>query len=336
MLEDYDATYVADDLLKKWDRGELSEKEQDIAAQFLIHTGFFETLKEQYIKQLTQDRNIAWIPFLELLSKVTKSLPDDIIDPILVGMTEEKKLEQIVYAGEAANLHPRLSKLVKDLSGEIFDKLKKEKLELKSTLQRHINDRMDSEALKVSAKLKEKFPTDQEISDLTSDMDLAKIRSLIQKKERDLQADLLSTKKALQDDAQKSVERNKISENVLENAKKNPAAAYDLAILLTQMEVYDDALTCLSYAPPSLEKDWLKLDLLIKSENYIEAINESFEIEKKYPENPDTIYATLEFRAQALYGLGEQSKAIQILEKLLEISPKNQTARVLLHSWRTI
>jgi len=100
------------------------------------------------------------------------------------------------------------------------------------------------------------------------------------------------------------------------------------------MEVYDDALACLSYAPPSQEKDWLKLDLLIKSENYIDAISDSFEIENKYPEKPETIFATLEFRAQALYGLGEKEKAIQILEKVLEISPKNHTAKVLLHSWR--
>lgn len=334
LLQDFDATYVADDLLKKWDKGELSEKEQDIAAQFLINTGFLKTLQSQFSKQLTQDRYIAWIPFLELISKTSTTLPDDIVDPILVGMTENNKLEDIVYVQQSKKLHARFQKLIKTFYLEKQQKLEEEKKALTEKLQRHINDRMDSEIQKVSKELKEKFPGDATVINITSDLDLARIRTLVQKKERDLQSNFATAKNIVAKDPANSAEKNKISEDALENAKKNPSAAYDLAILLTQMEVYDDALACLSYAPQSLEKDWLKLDLLIKSENYIDAISESFEIEKKYPEKPETIFATLEFRAQALYGLGEKEKAIQILEKVLEVSPKNHTAKVLLHSWR--
>lgn len=334
LLQDFDATYVADDLLKKWDRGELSEKDQDIAAHFLINTGFLKTLQAQYSKQLTHDRYIAWIPFIEMISRTTETLPDDIVDPILVGMTENNKLEDIVYVQQSKKLHSRFKKLIKTFSNEKKVQLEEEKKQLTEKLQRHINDRMDAEIKKVSELLKEKFPDDSDILNITSDLDLARIRTLIQKKERDLQSTFSTTKNIAKKDPANSAAKNQISEDVLRNAKENPESAYDLAILLTQMEVYDDALTCLSYAPSSLEKDWLKLDLLIKSENFIDAISESFEIEKKYPENPETIFATLEFRAQALYGLGEEEKAIQILEKVLEISPKNHTAKVLLHSWR--
>jgi tetratricopeptide (TPR) repeat protein len=165
---------------------------------------------------------------------------------------------------------------------------------------------------------------------MTADMDMARIRTLVQKKERDIQQILPHNL-----DTVSAEDKIKISQDVIKNAKKNPAVAYDLAILLTQMEVYDEAIKCLDFAPPSIEKDWLKLDLLIKSQNYIFAISESFEIEKKYPERPETIISTLEYRAQALYGLGEKEKAIQILEKLLEVSPKNYTAKLLLHTWRS-
>lgn len=331
LLQDHDATYVADDLLKKWDRGELSQEDQHIAAQFLIHAGFLQTLQSQFEKQLSQDRYVPWIPFLEMICRSNKTLPDETVDPILVGMTESNQLEDLIYIKNASKLHPRFKKLIKTFLDETEVTLATEKKQLTEKLQRQINDRMDTEVQSLSLILRERFPGDKEVLDITSDLDLAHIRSLVQKKERDIQQTI-----PLKKENKNTPEKVKIVEDVIKNAQKTPSTAYDLAILLTQMEVYDDALKCLSYAPSSIEKDWLKLDLLIKSENFIEAINESFEVEKKYPENPETLFAALQVRAQALYGLGEKEKAIQILEKVLETSPKQQTAKVLLHSWRNI
>jgi tetratricopeptide (TPR) repeat protein len=330
LLQDHDATYVADDLLKKWDSGELSEKDQDIAAQFLINTGFLQTLQNHFAKQLTQDRYIAWIPFLEMLSRQTQALPDEIVDPILVGMTENNRLEHIIFAQSSEKLHPRFKKLIKTFLFEREENLEKEKIDLKEKLQRHIHDRLDNEVQKLSLELRQKFPNDKEILEMTSDIDMARIKTLVQKKERDIQQILPHNTETVS-----AEDKNKLSKDVIKNAKKNPEAAYDLAILLTQMEVYPEALECLSYGNPSIEKDWLHLDLLIKCGNFIDAITDSFEIEKKYPDRPDTIISTLEYRAQALHGLGEKEKAIQILEKVLEVAPKNYSAKVLLHSWRS-
>ncbi len=334
LLQEFDVTYVADDLLKKWDRGELSEKDQDIAAQFLLNTGLHKTLQNQYSKQFTQDRYIAWIPFLEMLSQIETHLHEDIVEAILVGMTESNKLEDIIYAQKAKTLHPRFEKVIKTYLEERKTALEKEKSELKTKLQRLIADRMDTEIRDVSILLRQKFPNDKEIFEITSDLDLARIRSLVQKKERELHNKLQDENSPHELDKDFLEEKSKIGANVVESAKKNPNSAYDLSILLTQIELYDEALQCLSYAPESLEKDWLKLELLIKAENFIDAINESFEIESKYPQNPTTIFSALEYRAQALYGLGEKDKAIQILETVIKVSPSNQSAKVLLHAWR--
>lgn len=330
LLQEHDATYVADDLLKKWDSGELSEKDQDIAAQFLIHTGFLKTLQSHFTKQLTQDHYIAWIPFLEMLSRANQELPDEIVEPILLGMTENNKLEDIIFVQRSSRLHPRFGKLVETFIAERKQTYEKEKITLKEKLKNHVHDRMDDEIKQVAQELRKKFPDDKEVIDLTADIEMARIKTLIQKKERDIQQILPHNI-----DPVSAEDKSKLAKDVIKNAKKTPANAYNLAILLIQMEVFDEALVCLDFAPNSKEKDWLKLDLLIKSGNYIDAITESFEIENKYSEKPETIFATLEYRAQALFGLGEKEKAIQILEKILESSPKNQTARVLLLTWRS-
>ena len=329
-MQEQDAAFVADDLLKKWDRGELSEKDQDIAAQFLVHAGLLKTLQNQITKQLSKDQSIPWVALIQMILKVKKNIPDNIVDPIFVGMTELNQLENIIYIQAAKDLHPRFNSVITTLISEKIKALKEEKTQLKQKLQRHINDRMDTEVLNVSTLLREKFPTDKEILDMTSDIDMARIRGLLQKKERQYQEDF-NPKKEKPD----SKEIKELAQDVIRNAKKNPTTAYDLSILLAQMEIYEAAIECLDYAKPSFEKDWLKLDLLIQSENYIDAINESFEIEKKYFHKPETIFATLELRAKALYGLGEKDKAMQILEKIAENNPKNQTVKVLLKNWRS-
>lgn len=320
LLEEYDQTYVADDLLKKWDRGELSEKDQDVAAQFLIQSGFLSTLQNQFTKQLTQDRYISWIPLLELISRTNQSVPDNYVDPILVGMTEMHQLDNIINAQAAKSLHPRFKKLIDSLMNDLEENL--------TTAPKKRHKRQSPQKLSEEVK---KLSDDLNNNTSVSEMDLARIKKLISKKENDLSKIF---DKSLPEIEEK--ESREIAKNVIESAKQKPESAYDLSILLTQMELFDAAIECLSYAPPSREKDWLNLDLLVRSENYLSAINESFNVEKKYAKDPETIFATLQLRAQALYGLGEKDKAIQLLEKLVETSPKNQTAKVLLQTWRTV
>ncbi len=318
LLEEYDSTYVADDLLKKWDRGELSEKDQDVAAQFLINSGFLNTLQNQYTKQLTQDRYISWIALLDLISKTNQTVPEKYVDPIFVGMTEMHQLDSIITAQVAKDLHPRFKKLIQSLTTDLYGK---NTPSAKQRKKKKSSKKVQEEIQKLSESLKND----------PSELDVARIKRLISKKEQDLSRIFDKKRPEIEEKEAKA-----ISENVIDNAKKNPNAAYDLSILLGQMELFDAALECLSYAPASLEKDWLNLDLLVKVGDYLSAIDESFSVEKKYAKNPDTIFATLQLRAQALYGLGEKEKAIQLLEKLVETSPRNQSAKVLLHTWRTV
>lgn len=324
LLEEYDATYVADDLLKKWDRGELSEKDQDVAAQFLIQSGFLSTLQNQFSKQLTHDRYISWTAFLELVARTTGSIPDHYVDPILVGMTEMRELDNIVHAQVAKGFHPRFKKLITSLMTDLHENVaaapsparKKKKITKNKT---------NTDSSESSVEISESHSLDE------SEIGFARIKKLISKKENDISK--IFEGKRPQIEEKESLD---LSKAVIERAKKKPESAYDLSILLTQMELFDAALECLRYSPTSLEKDWLNLDLLVKSKNYLSAIDESFDIEKKYADNPETIFATLHLRAQALYGLGEKEKAIQLLEVLVATAPRNQTAKVLLETWRDV
>jgi hypothetical protein len=325
-----DITLVADELLKRWLRDELTREEQIIVGNFLLNAGYLSTLKGQYLRLLTQDKFISWVPLLELLQRTNVKIPKETLEQIVVGMTEQDNLEELVQVKNFANSHERLKSVYQKLLDEKIEKIKNKKKDLLEKLQRAVNDRLDDEAQKISTELKEIFPKDEQVQDIASELDIARIKNLLKKKEQEL-AEKIDW--SIPDDLE--AEKKQLFESSHEAAAKNPAQAYDIAIMLTQVDAFEEALTCLNFAPPSFSKDWLKMDLLIRSKNFIAALNESLELEKKYSTNPDTIFSALLLRSQALHGLGEKEKAIQILEKIIEIQPKNQNARILLHHWRS-
>jgi tetratricopeptide (TPR) repeat protein len=330
LLQQTEVSLVADDLLKRWLRDELSPEDQIIVGNLLINAGFLPTLKDHFVRLLTQDKFVSWVPLFELFNRMNVKLSAEMLEQIVVGMTEQNNLEELVHNKNFAHAYERFKPVYQKLLDEKIKKFNARKKTLIEKLQRAVNDSVDEEVQKISTELQQTFPEDQEIQSLKDDLDIARIRKLLKKKEREL------TEKidwSMPDDL--AEETQKLFESVEQAAKQNPAQAYDCAILLAQVDAFEEALKCLELAPDSLPKDWLKMDLLIKSKNYLAALNESLEIEKKYLKDPNTIFATLLLRSQALYGLGEKDQAIQILEKIIEVQPKNQNARILLHRWRS-
>jgi tetratricopeptide (TPR) repeat protein len=330
LLQQSEVSLVADDLLKRWLRDELSPEDQIIVGNFLINAGFLPTLKDHYVRLLTQDKFVSWVPLFELFNRMNIVLSPEKLEQIIVGMTEQNNLDELVQHKNFAHVYERLKPVYQKLLDEKIKKFNARKKTLIEKLQRAVNDHVDEEVQKISVELQQTFPEDEEIQNLKDDLDIARIRKLLKKKERELSEKI---EWSIPDDL--TQETKKLFVAVEEAAKKNPEQAYDCAILLAQVDAFEEALKCLEYAPNSLPKDWLKMDLLIKSKNYLTALNESLEIEKKYLKNPDTLFATLLLRSQALYGLGEKEKAVQILEKIIEVQPKNQSARILLQRWRS-
>ena len=113
-----------------------------------------------------------------------------------------------------------------------------------------------------------------------------------------------------------------------------PEQTYDLTIACCFMEDWVTALRLVNMAQASSKRDWLELEILIKLKRFVDVLQGLQVIEMRWAHDGETFFATAYIRAQALFGLGQKEKAIEVLESLLASRPLYRQGVELLHMWR--
>ena len=119
-----------------------------------------------------------------------------------------------------------------------------------------------------------------------------------------------------------------------ETAKNDPSQAADLAVIAAMIDLWDDAIELLAMAPDAGRRGWLRLELMLGANRNLELLNELAVVEQAHSEDPETFYATAYLRAQALWALGQEEQAVEILESLLSARPQYRAGVSLLTLWR--
>ena len=125
-----------------------------------------------------------------------------------------------------------------------------------------------------------------------------------------------------------------IERQMIRLGQKNPELAADFAMALYMMSNTDGALRVLDLAVENTSNEWLKAELLLKARRHIELINYLAHLERKYATDPETTFAALYLRAQALWGLNQKFTAIELIEGLLTVRPQYRSALALLEEWK--
>lgn len=324
LLKEKDSTLAADELMKIWESESTSLEDRNAIVVFLAQAGFLSTLKNQLLEDLSKGKKVNWFGLLFFLSQ--QKLAPEKLDSIYVGLLETNEVETLMHF-KAFNQYPKFETLYQRNIDDLLKAKEKELLDLKQKLKRLINDKNTSEIKKISEILYKRFSYDEEVRELTSDLELAKARKILKKKGE-------SIFDTTQLNPERSKEFKQMAQSYLEEAEKNKSQAYQLAISLYQMEAYSTSLNVLELSEDTMGKDWLKIELLILNKKYIEALDFSFEIEKKYHDNPNTIFETLYYRAIALYELNQKEKAQNILQKILEVKPEHLKSHLKLNEWK--
>ena len=116
-------------------------------------------------------------------------------------------------------------------------------------------------------------------------------------------------------------------------AKKKPQLAYNLSIALYFLELYDLAHETLFFAPQALNVDWFSIEVLFRSRRYAQCLDAIAIVEKKYSDDPETVFGTTYYRALALDGLGQTGMAAELLKSIVTIRPTYRSAHSLLLKW---
>jgi hypothetical protein len=304
LLKDSDnPVSVADEILKRWDTGQLSWRDQEVAGEFLITAGFTNALFQQIAKALKGRQKIPWVSFVEALGKVNAHLTKDEVDQLLVGAAEEDALEAISKSRALDGIDPRFSKIRKNANNE----------------------------LKLKKAMMPEPPQNQNVTAISDHT-----RPLVQKlkvKKTSLADWARRTEENATPETLAQIE--KMAADMLEQSRLNPDAASDIAISLRFMGLSEKALSALKHAPPVRGTLWLELDLLLETGRFVQALQRADMLERRFTGDPEATFSAGYARAISLYGLGQKDEARILLEGIVKVRPNYRSAHSLLMKWKS-
>ncbi len=337
--EDNSIEFVCSELIGKYEKSEvLSATEIEGLSHFLISCGRFDLLNKLYLRCIEKDK-LSQFPvgfLIEAIKEQNLEISHEIID-VVDQILEHQPFNTTALQSPFIQLFS--AQIARELS-EFIEKYKSELLQQKTTMIEQLNHfrqaglhEQEDQMLK---QLLRHFPQDIEVSLLK--------QAYLEKKADDI-LNRVATKKEISKKKFQFDLKNfsedfliKTSEQLLEIADRlkqtQPDQLYNLALLTFQIERFETALSIIEKAPSSIPVDWFKAETLLQCGRYLDLLNWSEQLEKKYASNSETFHSTTYYKAHCYYELGQKALALHHLENLVQIAPYFRSAESLLEDWR--
>jgi hypothetical protein len=299
LLRETDNTVkVADELLKRWDRGELSWKDQEVAAEFLLNAGFLSAFFQQTTKAVKTRQRLPWGCLFEAFARAKVRLTKDEIDQILVGAGEDDSLSDLCRSHALDAIDPRFARIRANVRAE--------------------------------RRAKSLAPAPQQHTIFESDRTRPMVQNI--KARKATLAEWAKRADELSPDLKEKF--SQIAASMISHAKADRSSAYDISISLRFMGLPHEALEAIKFAKPAAAVLWLELDLLLETERYVEVLEKADFVERKLTNDPEASFSTAYARATALHALGETQRARDLLEGIVKVRPNYRSAHSLLMKWK--
>ena len=344
LKEESSPSKLANILLIQWQRGNLKDEEVDHVAFFLLHSGLFSFLLSTGVKALTDDKYVPWIPMALAILEGLED-PEDAKLYLKHLIEEAEKREQIEALAPVVQLNRvdvRFTDLYQNLLNKRQDKYLEKKEAFKQDLEVAQVQQFIEQEKQILDRWEQFFPGDEEAQkerDLHRQRWARKVLSekSHQKKWTDSNNDAIKQSmdespalETLYDDMIKKLEHLKESKE----HTKQLTLLLEFTTMLEQMGQPDRALTLLEKFPPNGDVcrdnpsyDWLLVELYLKSQREVDALAHLQELESRYADDPETVFAVSYARAKAMIGLKQNNKAIAILDTIVRLRPDYRDAQ---------
>jgi hypothetical protein len=328
-----DPALVAAELVRRWEMNILSLDEQADVAGFLLTAGFFPTLFKNLERLLENDNRLPWATLIEAAELAGLDLNDEIAHAVLEGAEEQNAIDDLTRSRRLDLRLPELRKLREDVfvSKQLAYEDRRQAFKDRLTFMKA--NRLFEEEAKTLAEALLQFPGDREFQQAKDSFEIRWAREIVQNSSTvaDPTQDLEWKAAHLAPEEQKI--KSYIVARAKEIAAEDPRRAYDLAVTLHFMDFNADALELLHASDGIPAADWLTLELLVLSRQFVTALEHAAKLEVRYANQPDTSFSVLYARARSLHGLGQVAMAIDLLRSLVRIRPGYKSAQSLLMDW---
>jgi hypothetical protein len=338
-----DVSLVADDLLRRWKMNVLDEREQQECAFFLIHSGLHARLMKVAYRLVPQNTKLPWAALCEGIGELRLSLSETEAMSIVDGARAQNAELEIAHSRKLELQQPIFKEIRARFLSERAMQVETRRKELKDKIQYMRVGRMYSQEEKLLKEIQAIFPEEKEYAQERDDLELRWAREVIAKSAN---PGTMPTSDLRWRIDKLTPEQTSAKSLIVERAKQAalslPKMAYELALSLHFMDFNSEALEILDAAQPrpeapiagpSLEIDWLRLELMLQARQYVNALDEAGRLELAYAGEPDSAFAVVYARARALRGLGQDTMAIDLLRSLVKIRPHYKSAYSLLLEW---
>lgn len=334
---------VADELIKRWHRGALSNYEAQTTATFLFNAGYYPSLFNELLFQLEKDAYIPWGVFFKAFEKISSmkfkkswTIDNELIAQLFLIAEANDCIDDLMRCPFLIETSPKLREFKKNFISEQYDKqtYDKEKAlrHLESLKRNQLHDQEKIQLLKIQ----NKWGENKQLQKYEEELIKRKAVATVQKFKPINNGKKLSFR--LPKEEAKTIEEfaaeASIGNQFIELAKSNRNSAYNIAVNLHMMELDKLALLALEYATEEVSTYWLRLELLLSSRRFIDALETLDILEKEYGQEPEIAFACRYMKAQAWWGLAEKDKAIDCMENLLRFRPNYRSASTMLNKWK--
>ncbi len=303
---------------------------------FLLRSGHKKQLFKFVFDHLWTDPTL-W-PWAHLLEAVLTSDPEvqfKAVPWLVTGATEVKKTAELAKNHVHHESLERLgiSRWRAERLNQRKDEINKNKKKLMDHFFTFRSQQLFVPEKNLLYRLELMFPSDPEIRALLLEHKKRYALDILQLRLRAKREPLEFSPQSLGEEDQEWVRAAK--EAHLKLGKDNPDLKKDLLVSALLLDLPNTAYELLDQIPATEDLTWLVLEVLLAAGRYAELLDALGPIEVEKSSEAETFFATAYFRAQALYGLGQKQKAIEVMEGLIASRPDYRSAHTLLNLWRT-
>lgn len=330
-----DLDQVAEAIANRWEKNLLSPEEQREAARFLLKRGEYKKLAQQLTRLLSSKQKLPWAELALAIEASGVELTAEEKRALTEGVSEQNTYEEALLVTSSVQWDPIFEKKNTERSARLAQELIQKREFVKDKVNYFRSQRMHKEEAAALAELRLMFPDDASLPEDQRSADERWAYEVVAQGaiERDLLETLNKKVSELTNDQQQM--KSVLVSNARQQLKEHPKQAYDLALHLHFMEFHLEAIEILESVGEQLSEAelWLRLELMIKSRKFVQALEETHYLEEKFADQPDAVFAAIYSRSICLWELGQGALAVDLLKSIVRIRPGYRSAHSLLIAW---
>lgn len=299
---------------------------------FLLQAGQMTHVIDRLITDIEAKRPIPWDIFLELYSMNRVRIPQDVAEALIEASMTMDGSQWLGYGYHAS----KQDKQFQFFRDELFDLVEKQFAERKQNLLDRLEFARQELILEEEKRaldlIEKEFPEALDVASLKEQFQQRWAQEIIRKSK--LKSRYEPKPRIRKDEDQRRIDS--LLKFWLDESAEDSTLRYHLAILMVMAEEYRWALRFIDGAKESVEKDWLKVELLRMAGRHIDALNELDRIELKYADDTESVFAVSFERARNLWELQRKSEAVKIMEQIIHLRPEYRFARHLFDLWSSV